>query len=286
MLVTTKEKLFLSPAKDTVFKYLFKKEDYRRWLEEIILDQTGIDLYSYKLIDNESNTGSKYKDYRLDLLFEKDNELVVVEMNTSNLPSNMYKNYSYLFRVAGSRYEKLEKTYQKRVTKLVIINSYPSKEAPGIPVLFFYLQDKENLVKRDMIESFEIYLPNVNKKEYNKIEKRLLLFGAESYDEMRKITNDPDDLKVIEELERLSMDEYFRYMYNGKEADERMMNSRYEEGKEEGMEAGLEKGKAEGEKSKQMEIAKNLLNLGNVSLEDISKATNLTVDEIIELQSK
>lgn len=269
-----KEVLFLSPSKDTVFKYLFKKEEFRRWLEEIILDQTGIDLYDYKLIDNEANSGSKYKDYRLDLLFEKGDELIVVEMNTSNLPSNLYKNYSYLFRIAGNRYEKNEKTYKKRVTKLIIINSYRSTEALGIPVLFFYLQDKENSVKRDMIESYEIYLPNVNKKVYNKIEKRLLLFEADSYERMKEITDDPEDLKVIEELERLGMDDYFRYMYNGKEADERIANSRYEEG----MEPGIERGA----KEKKIEIAKLMLE-DNVPIEMVSKYTNLENEEIKQL---
>ena len=204
-------------------------------------------------------------------MFEKDNELVVVEMNTSNLSSNLYKNYSYLFRIAGSRYGKNEKTYLKRVTKLIIIYSYRSIEALGIPVLFFYLQDRNNLVKRDMIESFEIYLLNVNKRGYNKIEKRLLLFEAKSYEEMRKITDEPEDLKVIEELERLSMDDYFRYMYNGKEVDERIANSRYEEG----MEAGVEKG----EKNKQIEIAKTMLQK-NIELSLISELTGLSIDEV------
>ena len=156
--MNTKEAMFISPAKDTVFKYLFKKEEYRKWLEAIILDQTGIDLKYYKLIDSEKNTGSKNKDYRLDLLFEKENELVVVEMNTTNSISNLFKNYSYLFRIAGNRYDKNEKIYERRVTKMVIINSYTSSEAPGIPVLFFLLQDKNSNIKRDMIESYEIYL--------------------------------------------------------------------------------------------------------------------------------
>ena len=265
--MSTKEIFFLSPSKDIVFKYLFKKKEYRKWLEEIILDQTGIDLDGYKLIDNEKNSGSKYKDYRLDLLFEKDNDLVVVEMNTSNSKSNLYKNYSYLFRIAGNRYEENEKTYNKRITRLIIINSYRSTEAPGIPVLFFYLQDRDNLVKRDMIESYEIYLPNVNKEEYNKIEKRLLLFNAKSYDEMRSITDDFEDLKVIEELERLSMDDYFRYMYNGKEADERLMNSRYEEGIEDGV------------IKEKNEIAKEMLKK-DMDINLISELTGLSIDEI------
>lgn len=163
-MIQEEEKQFISLAKDTVFKYLFKKGEYRKWLEEIILDQTGIDLSSYTLIDTEENTGTKVKDYRLDLLFEKENELVIVEMNTVNSISNLFKNYSYLFRVAGNRYDKKEKIYERRITKIIIINSYTSYEAPGIPVLFFILQDNNFNIKRDMIESYEIYLPKANKK--------------------------------------------------------------------------------------------------------------------------
>ena len=283
-MVSTQEKIFLSLSNDTVFKYLFKKEKYRRWLEEIILDQTDINLDGYKLIDNELNSGSKYKDYRLDLLFEKDDELIVVEMNTSNLPSNLYKNYSYLFRIAGSRYDKKEKIYNKKITRLIIINSYTSTEAPGIPVLFFYLQDKNNGIKRDMIESYEIYLPSSDKKEYNNIEKRLLLFGAESYSEMRKITNDPEDIKVIEELEKLSMDDYFRYMYNEKEVNERLMNSRYEEGLVHGFDQGKESGFEEGTKKEKIEIAKTMLE-DKIDLEIICKYTGLTIEEVNNLNN-
>ena len=67
------------------------------------------------------------------------------------------------------------------------------------------------------------------------------------------------------------MDDYFRYMYNGKEADERLMNSRYEEGIE------------DGENKKQIEIAKLMLK-DNVPVVDISKYTNLSVEDINNLK--
>lgn len=118
------------------------------------------------------------------------------------------------------------------------------------------------------------------KKEYNRIEKRLLLFGAKSFDSMRKITDDPDDLKVIEELERLSMDDYFRYMYNEKEVNERLMNSRYQEGMNDGISQGISQGIEQGEKNKQIEIARNLLKLGTIGIEEVSKATGLTIEEL------
>lgn len=72
---------FYSLLSDTTFKYLFKNKETRRILEKIIFKITGINLEGYKLIDNELNTGNRLKDYRLDLLLEKDNDLVSIEMN-------------------------------------------------------------------------------------------------------------------------------------------------------------------------------------------------------------
>ncbi len=50
-------------------------------------------------------------------------------------------------------------------------------------------------------------------------------------------------------------------------------------GQEEGRVEGKAEGKAEGEKQRTIEFVKNLLEL-NASIEIISKATNLTEDEI------
>ena len=111
------------------------------------------------------------------------------------------------------------------------------------------------------------------KQQLNKIEKRLLLFGATSYEEMRRITSNPEDLKVIEELERLSMDDYFRYMYNEKEVNERLMNSRYQEGINDGT------------KERNIEIAKAMLQ-DEVPSDSISKYTNLSINEIELLKTE
>ena len=47
---------------------------------------TGIDLSDYTLIDQELNTGNNIKDYRLDLLFKKDNTIVNLEVNYEVIP--------------------------------------------------------------------------------------------------------------------------------------------------------------------------------------------------------
>ena len=55
-----------------------------------------------------------------------------------------------------------------------------------------------------------------------------------------------------------------------------------EQGKQQGIEQGKQQGLEEGMNRKTHEIAKNLKSMG-LSNQDISKVTNLTIEEIIEL---
>ena len=61
------EPRFISLVSDTTFKYLWKNDRTRKWLNEIIIDKIGIDLSSFELVDNESNSGSSIKDQRNDI---------------------------------------------------------------------------------------------------------------------------------------------------------------------------------------------------------------------------
>ena len=56
-------------------------------------------------------------------------------------------------------------------------------------------------------------------------------------------------------------------------------------GRQEGIKEGLQKGIQEGEKSKAIEIAKSLINIG-LDKESISKSTGLDLNEIEKLMSK
>ncbi len=97
---------------------------------------------------------------------------------------------------------------------------------------------------------------------------------------MRELTNNPKDIRIIEELERLSMDEEFKLYYNAEAVRKKTENSI----KIESFQNGLDKGFSQGIEQEKLEIAKNLLNLGTVSLEDISKTTGLDIDTLKNLK--
>lgn len=49
------------------------------------------------MIDNELNTGNRIKDYRMDLVFEQENIVVIVKMTNSDKDTDYIKNYQYLY---------------------------------------------------------------------------------------------------------------------------------------------------------------------------------------------
>ena len=91
----------------------------------------------------------------------------------------------------------------------------------------------------------------------------------------------------MEDLERLSKIKKLRRIAQLKEKairdEENGLRHAKEEGIAEGKKLGLEEGRAIGEKSKQIEIARNLLQEG-MSIEKVSTIVGLTKEEIEKIE--
>lgn len=280
-----KTKFNVTLVSDTTFKYLFKNAQYAKWIYEIIINRTGINLFEYTMIDNEVNSGSNYiKDYRMDLVFKKDNHTVIIELQNEYSEGSLIKAYQYLYRIAGSSYV-VGSNYTKEKTTLIMLNNFLPKEGnKDIKLINYNLRDINNLFIREDIESYEIILPNYHKKDYNKcdeIEKRLWLFSCKSIDEMNHVVDNDEDKAIVMELERLSMDENFRYLYDNEIVQKKLINSAKDEGFEQGIEKGIEQGKID----KTCEIVNNLLKK-DFSLEEISEMINISIEEINKCLNK
>ena len=266
---------FVSLLSDTTFKYLYKNIDTRSWLQTIIKEVFLLDITDYELTDNESNTGNKVKDYRMDLKLVNGKNTIIIEMNKEYYEFIDSKNYQYLYREAGSLYDTGE-DYQDRKTKLISFNNYRNKKIPSLKMGSYVFIDPKTKLRIEDIESYEIYLPNYKKVCYDssELEVSLSLFSADSFDKMRKLTNNPRDIKIIEELERLAMDEEFKLHYNAEAVKRKTENSI----KKESYQHGLE----DGSKQEKLEIAQAMLNDGD-SIDKVSRITGLTVEEIEKL---
>ena len=273
-----KEVKFYSLMSDTTIKYLFKNNKTRKVLETIIKSLTGIDLDGYELIDNELNTGSMIKDYRLDLLLRKGNNLVSIEMNRKVEDYIINKNHRYLYRLAGNIYNEGDDYKEKRYVTQINFNNakFPIKGSSGI-LTYEFMNDEYGL-RVEGIKSIEIYLENFKGVCYNGInlkETYLSLFTAENYEEMKKIVKDNKEVLIlVEEIEKLNNDKYFGALYNVEEEQRKLENSARLTGYEQGMEIGS--------LSAKQGIAKSMKE-DNVDIEKISIYTGLTKEEIEKL---
>ena len=122
-----------------------------------------------------------------------------------------------------------------------------------------------------------MFLPNYKKICYYKsnIDKRLFLFNATSYDEMRSIDLDKSSLYIIEELERLGMNDKFIDEYDTELVNRTMMESLKDEGYNEGRLSGITE--------RNTEIAKKMLEK-NSDIDFISECTGLSIEEINDIE--
>ena len=88
--------------------------------------------------------------------------------------------------------------------------------------------------------------------------------------------------KYITKVTIVNNDPEFMSYMSEEEDKRKIQNSLYNEAKEDGIKEGISKGKEEGKKEGSVAVARNLLSM-NMKVEDISKVTGLSIDEINKL---
>ena len=268
---------FISILSDTTMKYLMKEERTRNIYLELFSHIIGIDLSNYKIIDNELNSGNKRKDYRLDLLLEEGDIIVNVEINKSMENYTTVKNLTYAFRLAGSRLEQGEKYTTKEVIQISLNND---KFEHDDTVLEYELMNRKyNLVKNG-IKIYDVYLVNYKDICYtgaNEDEMLLSMLTAQTDEELKKITgNSKKGLVIMDEIEKLKLNDEFNAWYNAEKVEEKCRNSTYSE--------GVDNGVIIGKTETKLEIAKLMLS-NNESLDKISTYTGLSISELEEISN-
>ena len=183
------------------------------------------------------------------------------------------KSLTYAFRLAGSRLEQGEKYTTKEVIQISLNND---KFEHDDTVLEYELMNRKyNLVKNG-IKIYDVYLVNYKDICYtgaNEDEMLLSMLTAQTDEELKKITgNSKKGLAIMDEIEKLKLNDEFNALYNAEKVEEKCRNSAYSEGVD------------VGEKNKQLEIAKNLLAL-NIAKNTIINATGLTLNELEEISN-
>ena len=142
-----------------------------------------------------------------------------------------------------------------------------------------YMQDEDGVI---------IYVENIRHLCYNDSKERdkyrYILMLDEDKDNLDLFYPSDDIVSIYKgELMRLNSDADFVWDITEEEDAQKLFNTRMylaeKEGMEKGMAQGLEKGMAQGIEQNRIEMIKNFYKIGT-SIEDIAKASNLSVEEV------
>ena len=274
-----KEKKYISLLSDTTFKHLFKIEDYKEFFNTIINPIIDMDINDFRLYDAELNSGNEKRDYRLDILLVSDKVDIIISIEMNQFPSEetKYKDRLYIYALLAKSLNSGEDIKKKSVIQI----NFNKEKNPYVSKATYSIMD--DVTKREIkdFKIHEVYLENYKGIRYNgdnKEEMYLSLFTAESYEELREIAgNEKEALKIVDELEKLGIDDELGAIYDNEQMQKRLLNT--------ARNWGYDDGKEEGAKAEKNAIAKNLLNIGT-SKEDIIKVTGLSVEELEELKKE
>ena len=282
------EKKFISLLSDTTFKHFFKIEDYKEFFNTILKPYTNVDISEFRLYDTEFNSGNEKRDYRLDILLESDkcDLIILIEMNQFPSKEIKYRNRLFVYTALARSLNSGEKIKKKKVIQI----NFNKEKHPYVSKASYSVMDINTHKEIKDFKIHEVYLENYKGIRYNKDNKEeayLSLFTANSYEELREIAGDDKEaLKIVDELERLGLDDKFGLAYDNEVMQKKMINTARSWGYDDGKEAGKAEGKAEGleegAKAKEIEIAKKLLNIGTPK-EDIIKVTGLSIEDLNNL---
>ena len=266
---------------DALAKALLRSEEAREVVATFISKVAGIDkelLINAKYVGGEipkKKIYEKNKESDVMVLIDE-NHRIIVEINRNSTNYIFDKNSSY----AMASIIEMTRPRNTRFPTVILINlDNFNKYHTKLPVLTFVPRDEEGNIETNSYKSIHIILENIVNQEYtidNEIVKFAKLLRAKSIEELEKEFKEDDNyMKAVNKIEELLMDPNFAGAYDVEERRAFDMEDMRLTGKDEGI--------AEGKKKQQLEIAKNLLKLNTISIDDISKATGLSIEEIKEL---
>ena len=284
------EKLTLVPLTyDKAFKRIFRTN--LDILKEFLKDVIPLDIdkdCNIRLMDGElPKENMKEKGKIIDIYVVLDGKIYVdIEMNKSKFETVLQRNIKYKDKLSSMLPENDKDFKSITSTKLyqLNLNAYPfEKILDDIIVLYglkthkIYSSDECMIVKS--LERYRDLYYNENNREKEVIWLTALTARTftELYELVSLVLEEDEVRRLMEAMVNMSMDEFTIHSWQKDKMDALVKYNELEE--------ATNKGRAEGIKENQTQIVKNMLNM-KMSLEDISKATGLTIQDIQEMQKQ
>lgn len=274
---------------DFAFKKIFRSNlDILRDFLKVVIPLDITDDCRIKLMDGELPKENKNEKKKIvDIYVILDGKIYVdIEVNRSKFENVLERNVKYknkLLSMIPKTGEDIKVLKEKSLYQLNL-NAYPKEEITDDIVVLYGLKSKkiyssnEYMIIKGLEKHRELYYSGI--KEEDVI--WLTALTSKNFSELYKIISQvlPEEKlkRFMEGAVGMSKDEFVLHEWNKELFDDLVKYNEIEDAKKEGKSLGI----TEGIKKRNIEIAKNMLNM-KMSIEDISKATGLTIAEIQRL---
>ena len=291
---TAKEKTrLLSPKIDSVFQVLFGEVGSEFITKELLEAILGEEISDVDLSNNPVLRRFYPEDKMgiLDVLVRFNNNTTCnIEMQMVNTGEIIERMLFYWAKAFTKNIKKGENYHNLERTIVILILNGEIQKLKDIDFITQYklIETKErkiiltNLLELDIIEMTKIHRNKGNKDKRKLLDWLYFLENPESKEVVKIMKNNEGVKKAKEKLEEISNDPIMQRIADWKEKYILEMNTTKADGYNEGLEQGLEQGKKLGEINKEKEIAKKLKQK-NITLEEISEITGLSIEEIKRL---
>ncbi len=225
----------------------------------------------------------------VDYLCRIDGVLINIEMNKNKTKSNLERNLDYMFRLHGGGMKSGGEEHYETCWQININNfTFKGKKEVIDEYMIINLKDGKEIYT-NKVHIFNIYLPNIRKKDYNNLEdyEKLLLVFNENDDEVLNMLSKDDEImkEYIKDSKGASEKEEIIGLYDKELNDDMLKRMEINENREEAFNEGIRKGVQEGISSNQRETAKKMLQR-NLSFDLVSECTGLSVEELEKLKEE
>ena len=274
---------------DEVAKKLFKygntgKEFTARIVSSILnLDEKKV-YDNLKFLGEEVSSNINIVDSKTDVLYETDSIIINIEINKSEGYKRLKnKNESYLWQL-----ELRQLLNSKDYTKLkplvqINIDNFDKFGKDDFIYHSKMMETKYNIVESENINIYHINLDYLRHRSYddiqeNKLAKSLYLFVCSDNDKLNDLYEEDAIMKEVLRNTNILVSDFDKILYYDRDELEKLDQQDWlEEGKKQGIEQGTNQ--------RNVEIAKNMLSM-NLTIEQISQATNLSLEEIKKLKEE
>ena len=269
----TFKEVFLNPNNSDLLKALLE------FILKIKIDE--LEIKKTELLSGNVNI----KDKRVDAIVHTGNKKIEIEINSQNKDYLHTRSTAYICNIYQSN-ASVGDTYNEDTDIIQVNLTWGLGRNNDEMKIYKIMNEKGELYVKNFI-IYEINMDYYDKIWYSKNEEEIkknqyMIMLDLDKKELENMPKDKIVDKYITNITIVNDDPEFQKYMSEEEDKRKIQNSLLSEAKEEGYTSGINDGISKGENKKSIEIAKNMLNK-NMSIEDISEITGLSIEEINKL---